>query len=62
MKLKLNITVPPKDGDKRVVKKFLFFPKIMGNELRWLEFAAWEEEYNYMETDSWWQPIGNFIE
>ena len=31
----------PKQGDTRTKKGFLFFPKTLGNEKRWLEFASW---------------------
>lgn len=34
-----------KYGDKRVVRKFLWFPKSLLNETRWLEFAYIEERY-----------------
>ena len=30
-------------GDKRLKKGFLFFPKYIKNEWRWLEFACWLE-------------------
>jgi hypothetical protein len=32
-------------GDKRIKKGFLFFPKVINNETRWLEFAEWEQKY-----------------
>ncbi len=28
----------------KVVKKFLWFPKVIQNEQRWLEFAQWSEK------------------
>lgn len=34
----------PKDGTKRERGGYLWFPKRIGNETRWLEAAAWEEE------------------
>lgn len=38
------------DNDKTRIKKgFLFFPKEINNEMRWLEWAKWEEEYK----DGW---------
>jgi hypothetical protein len=41
----------PQKGETRIVKKFLFFPKKIGKETRWLEFASWVEEYVYMYGD-----------
>lgn len=35
----------PNFGDYRDVKKFLFFPKKIGNRIRWLETASWKERY-----------------
>lgn len=34
----------PKDRTKRERRGYLWFPKRIGNETRWLEAAAWEEE------------------
>ena len=34
----------PKDGTKRERKGYLWFPKRIGLETRWLEVATWEEE------------------
>ena len=34
-----------KVGDKKIVTKFLWFPKKINRETRWLEKATWEEEY-----------------
>lgn len=39
-------------GNKRIRKGFLLFPKCMGNELRWLEHAKWEQEYVEYAEDS----------
>lgn len=35
----------PKEGDVRIVKKFLFLPLSFDNETRWLEWAYLEQEY-----------------
>ena len=35
----------PHTGDKRIVKRFLLFPKRIKDERRWLETATWEQEY-----------------
>ena len=34
----------PKVGTIRIDSGFLFFPKSINNEVRWLEFATWEEK------------------
>ena len=41
----------PKDGDERVVRKFLWFPRLLWNpdsgseEYRWLEYAHIKQEW-----------------
>lgn len=35
----------PKEGDIRIIKKFLFFPKKIEDETRWLESAYIVQEY-----------------
>lgn len=37
-------------GDKRIITKFLFFPKLINEEARWLEFATFEQ---ILTTESW---------
>ena len=51
----------PRDGDKRVRRGFLLLPKTCynedgRNEIRWLCFASWEQEYShqYGWTDYRW--------
>jgi len=45
MKFEHKLEAPwPKDWTKRERKGFLWFPKRISNETRWLEVAAWEEE------------------
>lgn len=34
---------PMRIGDKRIKSRFLFFPKNIYGECRWLEIATWEE-------------------
>jgi hypothetical protein len=51
----------PKEGDTRVRSGFLFFPKTINGEERWLEWARWEERYEVWTemwaVDSGWVPI-----
>jgi hypothetical protein len=35
----------PKPGDRRTVRGFLWFPKEINGESRWLESGEWQEEY-----------------
>jgi len=42
MKIKIK-QESAKVGDLRTKSRFLWFPKIINSELRWLEFAQWEE-------------------
>lgn len=35
----------PKAGDYKIRKGFLFFPKRIGDQIRWLEFAEWKREF-----------------
>lgn len=37
----------PNDGACRTVSKFLFFPKKIDHETRWLEKAKWIERFKY---------------
>ncbi len=35
-----------RDGEKRVVKRFLFFPKLIEGEWRWLELVRIEQQFD----------------
>lgn len=43
-------------GDTRTRRKFLWWPKRIGMEARWLECASWTELFQFGE----WTPL-NFI-
>jgi len=43
-------------GDRRLKEKFLFFPKRIGEDVRWLEFAVWEDVYEGGRDDCYWRP------
>lgn len=47
--MRINIkTKPwPREGARRTKEGFLFFPKWIGDEMRWLENAKWEEQAEY---------------
>lgn len=40
----------PEPNDIRVRKRFLLFPKTIGYETRWFEYASWEERYTMYFT------------
>lgn len=47
----------PKDGEIRLITKFLWFPKCLDGETRWLETATWEEKYSlsgHFKDDGWY--------
>ena len=44
----------PKSGDKRIVSKFLLFPREINNEVRWLEKVKIEQEYDRGCLLGWW--------
>ncbi len=43
MRLKVKIKKEPREHDERVKAGFLFLPKRVGDEWRWLEFARWRQ-------------------
>jgi hypothetical protein len=43
LRLKENLVL----GEKRVKRGFLIFPKIIKDELRWLQYAEWKQEVIY---------------
>lgn len=44
----------PKVGDVRIRERFLWFPKRIGNEVRWLEKAKYSEQLFSCWTDLEW--------
>lgn len=59
--MKINLgKVIADDGRYRIREGYLFFPKIINHELRWLTKATWEEKYHHVEaygcqSYSWWE-------
>ncbi len=48
----------PDIGDKRVRSRFLFLPKRIKSERRWLEVAKWEEQFVLdIYEGFYWRPI-----
>jgi hypothetical protein len=45
----------PRNGEVQIFSGFLFLPKRIGNELRWLEFAKYKAHYYFGEwiPDTW---------
>jgi len=46
----------PHCGATRYVKRFLWWPKTIGAQTRWLEWATWKEVYRCYELGQWWAP------
>lgn len=44
MRIKLKEKIKPIIGNKRIIEKFLWFPKKINLEIRWLERAKIEQE------------------
>jgi hypothetical protein len=42
--MKWPVKPDPKEGDLRHKTRFLFFPKTIDRQARWLELATWAEE------------------
>ena len=56
MKWKTKPQPEPKHNDKRIVKRFLLFPKRLDLEYRWLEWAYIEQHYDaydFVHMSSW---------
>ena len=45
MRYKFSEKILPKVGDERVVEKFLLFPKVINEEMRWLETVKILQKY-----------------
>ena len=52
--MKWQNSAHPKDGDTRVVTRFLFLPCRIENESRWLEIASVKQEYVWGWYEGWW--------
>lgn len=47
----------PAVGTKRHRRRFLWFPKTIQHETRWLEVAAWVEIVAHSHKSWWWFPM-----
>ena len=48
----------PSKGEIRTVRKFLWFPKVIKGECRWLERSVFKQEYfRPSEGFGWWESI-----
>ena len=52
-----NTNLKVQVGDKRIVTKFLLFPKSINGITRWLEVASWQERYKYVQYECKWIGI-----
>jgi hypothetical protein len=46
----------PRLGEKRIISKFLWLPKLADSKWKWLEMATWEEIYK-SEIDPGGPPV-----
>ena len=47
MRWNINKIMKYKSGETRIVKRFLFIPKGIRGQFRWLETATFKQEYVY---------------
>ena len=47
-------------GDTRIIKKFLFVPKCINNEYRWLEFANIKQVFQKQINWKYYDGIGYY--
>lgn len=57
MRLYRRVRLRPVPFETRIVTRFLWFPKTIGCETRWLETATWEEEWIPNRIESGYEPI-----
>lgn len=48
----------PQWHDSRIKEHFLFFPKKIGNEWRWLERTKYKQSYEYIPGHGDFLPLG----
>lgn len=57
--MRYKITNIKKEGQERIINKFLFIPKRIGNEYRWLETASFKQKLYYIFDitcgSDWWE-------
>ena len=47
----------PSDGNERIRSRFLFFPRYIQGEARWLERAKWLQRYDTNYADDGWKDV-----
>lgn len=56
--MKIKLPQEPELGTKRAITKFLWFPKMDGGEVHWLQWATWTEKFgrygSEFEFDDFW--------
>lgn len=56
--MKIKHKYPPQIDEIRIRTGFLWFPKTLEFQTRWLEVASWEEEYNWVyDGGFYWEPL-----
>ena len=55
MKFSHQKSANEREAGTRIRSGFLWIPKTLGNETRWMEHATWEEVYEANIVDQYWQ-------
>ncbi len=51
--MRINHKIPPEEGEHRKRSGFLYFPKTIDYQTRWLERASWDEIYTITCSDEY---------
>lgn len=57
MKIRLVINPHPKIGATRIRTRFLWFPRWIGGEIRWLETATYQQTWVETPYRYYWEDI-----
>ena len=60
MRFKGKVKTVYKDGSTRIRTKFLWLPKKVDNERRWLEVATWKEVFVERDYSNYAKPKFDF--
>lgn len=60
--MKKTVQYPQRDFKSRIVTKFLWFPKTINGETRWLSTQTWEERARIVRENVWFLPLNGVFE
>ena len=52
--MKIKLKPVPTESDTRIKQGFLWFPKVINNEIRWLTYQKWLQRYCVFWEEAWW--------